>query len=67
MVTATRLMKVAALFALIVAIAAQDGADAAEGSGNGEQEQSQPESYGAQEQPESYGAAEEYHAPQLYC
>jgi bacteriorhodopsin len=66
----TRLsMKVAALFALIVAVAAQDGADTAQGSGNGEQEQSQsgygaqeqPESYGAQEQ--SYGAAEEYHAP----
>jgi bacteriorhodopsin len=63
-------MKLAALFALFVAVAAQDGADASEGSGKGKQEQ--PESYGAQDQSygaqeQSYGAAEEYNAPAPKC
>jgi len=69
-------MKVTALFALIIAVAAQDSAQeqssADQSSGYGEQEQ--PESYGAQQQSygaavetASYGAAEEYHAPAPKC
>jgi bacteriorhodopsin len=69
-------MKVTALFALIIAVAAQDSAQeqssADQSSGYGEQEQ--PESYGAQQQSygaavetASYGAAEEYHTPAPKC